>query len=518
MKMKTTVRALVLLMGMAATSSAIAAKTKVAVNLNGSPTTEPMGAQTPPNASEVSKNLEEAEARGNRTVAAAEFSDSSLSESFKSEIRKRANAATTPDKLIELLNFVNDDAKYAKLAPDAQFAAAQLAPMIVFNGIVNRMYELVEPNKIVHMSVVSSLRSLGAGVMAYSSTPKESAAVLQFLTVPRDSMKAPIDTEEKFHAFLETELAPALEKAKNRIYVMNFKTAPVYFDTQLFTGSENYSNDQDRYIRMGEAERQAAVANLFYSISSIQSLTAYNLSGLFGALDEMSTKFGLNTVLYRPENTMDHARFDILRRWNKKSGLFNLRPGGQKWMNDAYQNLENSVAASTFAWAEVRNHLNDNSMVGNLIDSRSASPITRMMQTGLNHLSYIAFQDDQYTAIDRTTKKHIGGLMNAVVAGDVLKVNLANFYHAAPANLTELFPTEFNKSPYVVTGSYKGKSRTYRDFLAGRATAWDVTEYNKLFGDKDHKIESKDIPTIGRELSQTWGGWFIGVPLNSLIL
>ena len=71
---------------------------------------------------------------------------------------------------------------------------------------------------------------------------------------------------------------------------------------------------------MGEPERLLSLAGVYHSISSLESLNAYNLNGLFAVLDQYGKKFGLGSVFrYDPAVTTDETRFKILRSQNQKS-------------------------------------------------------------------------------------------------------------------------------------------------------------------------------------------------------
>ena len=477
---------------------------------------------------EYKRELAAAEKRGRRNIATSEtYSDQNLSKSYI-ELRDRFLKTTTPEDLHNLLVDLNTDAFYNKLAPDAKFAAAQIAPLLAFEGFFNRTIEWMQPTPVTRLASVGALRAIGAGTMVYFPTDQWKAGVA-YLTTPSDSMGPIIRNELDFHSFLE-KLAPRIKTAYNRIHALNFSDSPVFFDNQVFYKAADFVSDHDRYVRMGEAERHAVLANLAYGLSSIYSLNAYNLNGLFQAADRISKRFGIGSVLYDPNVTTDRTRFDVLRAQNKATDLFELRPNGQLWMTSAYNALLGAVSQSQLVYSEFAESKTSEKTIGNLIDSRGVDPVARLIQSGLFNLKYIVTSkdaqgnvigkkdatDEERKASDELKRKTPSGAQSMVVSSEGVHVNLRDFYLNAPKSLIDLMPTEFDPSPYTMTKQLKGgKTRNYHNFQSGRAIGWSLTEYQRIFPDVR---SNEDITKTARILSQSWGGFLVGLPMASLIL
>ena len=474
-------------------------------------------------AEQFDKAMDEAKSRGKRTVAAADkITDQALSESFKN-LRSRViggagtdasgkattfAGAQTPDDLQAILKDINDDSFYAKLSPDAQFAAAQMAPLIAFHGFFNRAIEWIEPTPIAHMGTVAVLRSLGSGVMVYFPTAQWKAGI-EYLTVPSDDMGPIIRNENDMHAFLEKDLIPAVVKMKDRLEALNFIQKPVYFDNKIFYGTANFFSDRDQYLRIGEAEKRAVLANVYYALSGLESVDAYNLNGLFKAVDTISKNYGFNSFLtFNPDASTAQKRFKVLKDANSSVGFLNLRDGGKTWMHASYNSLTFAVINNALSFHELREHLNDTETYGNVMDPRSFVGGSRMIGNGLTNLRYIV------TGKGKTAKVQSG-----VISTEGRVVSLENFFNNPPTSIVDLMPNGFDESPYNMTANVtvdgKKTSRTFHNFLSGRPNAWPLAEYQKVFPELKN---SDDVPETARMMSQSWGGWLLGVPMSALVL
>lgn len=461
---------------------------------------------------------EEAEQRGGRSIASLDvINDGVLSDSFLN-LRNRVvggpqiengkasgksfGGIKTADDLTQFLKFVNDDANYNQMAPDAQFAAAQMAPLLVFQGFFNRAIQLVESEPIAHSLVVTSLRTFASGVMVYFPTEQWTAG-LKFLVVPSDSMGGDISTEIAFHRFLESELVPATIKMKDRLEKLNFKKQQIYFDNKIMYGTAAFFSDRDRYFRIGEAERRAVLAGAYYTLSGLESLNAYNLNGVFESMEKIGKNYGWNALSYDPNKSTSKKRFEILREISRKRGLFELRPGAEGWMKASFSMLQHAVANTAWSWAELKGRSKDNSG-GALLDPRTFMAFNRMIGSGISNMEYIVGNG-----------KGEGSITSAVVVSDSIPVNLSAFFKDPPKNLTNLMPTQFDESPYTNYAKVKGKSREWHNFLNGRPTGWDITEYRKCF---PSVRDSNDVVRVARILAQSWGGWLLGIPMSALVL
>jgi hypothetical protein len=478
------------------------------------------------------KALGEASARGKRTVAAADkISDQALSDSFKTlrnriiggptivngkEVEPGFAGVKSADDLQAVLKDLNDDSFYAKLSPDAQFAAAQMAPLLAFRGFFNRTIELITPTPVAHMATVAALRALGSGVVVYFPTAQWQAGI-EYLTVPSNDMGPLIKTEDDVHAFLEQTLIPAVVKMKDRLDALSFSAKPVYFDNKVFYGSANFFSDRDQYVRIGEAERRAVLANAYYALSGLESLNAYYLKGLFKTVDVISDDYGYHSYFsFNPEATTAKKRVAEVRKVAASDGFLSLRDGGKAWMLAAYNSLTGAVVNNALSYRELREHQNDTETNGNLMDPRSFAAGSRMIGSGLGNLRYIV-----------TGNGKAGRVQSAVVSNEGRVVSLQKFYENPPTSLTNLMPqpnlktgqTGFDESAYdqtkTVTIDGKETSRTWHNFLSGRPNAWPLAEYQKVFPDIQ---TNEDVPNTARIMSQSWGGWLLGVPMSALVL
>jgi len=486
----------------------------------------PPDAGTPMTYEEFEKAVKDAQTRGARGTANVDVAlESALSDSFRNlrneiiggpkfadgkETGEKFPGITTPTQLHDLLKRLNDDNYYNKLSPDAQFAAAQMTPFIAMRAIFNRAMRLIEPSPFSHLQSVTALRAMATGVMVYLPT-KQWEAGIQYMVVPSDDMGKDIADENALHRYFEEELVQVLAKMATRLEQLNFASKPIYFDNKVFYGTAEFTNQQDRYVRLGEPERRLALANAYATLSNLESLNAYNLNGFFKAVDALAKNAGLASALgFNPDRTTSKKRFSIIRGINNSDGLFNLRPGGNVWMVNAYTNFTKSVTNGILAWKELRARANDSSSVnsasnayGVALDPRAVLGADRVLAITSSNLGYI---------VTGKGKERLG---SAVVNSEGRQISLYNFFGNPPKSLIDLMPDKFDETPYNQTAQINGKARTWHNYLAGRPVGWPVQEYQKIFPEVR---TSADIPFTARVLSQSWGGWVLGIPMSSVLL
>jgi hypothetical protein len=488
-----------------------------------------LAAGTPPAAdaeitsAEFDKAIKDADARANRTVAASDMiTDQALTDQFK-DLRSRfiggpsykngkegeptQKGIKTPAELHTFLQDINNDAYYNALSPDAQFLAAQMAPLIAFHGFFNRAMDLMEPTPITHMASVVGLRTFASGVMVYFPTDQWKVG-MEYITMPSSDMGTLIKDEDDLHLFMQNELIPAIAKMKDRIKALNFASKPIYFDNRFFYGTASFFSDRDQYFRIGEAERLTVLANSFYILSGLESLNAYNLQGLFGAMDQISKDFGFSTVLFNPEGTTARKRFSVLENMSKRTNLFHIRPDGDTWMRRSYQSLNQAVYNNTIAFRELKKYPDDKDSSLNFMDPRTFMSSFPRMGAGLRNMRIIVTGGNEKDPI----------VQSAVINSDGRHITLKNFFYNPPQTLTTLMPTAFDSTPYNPKSTilYEGKIRPWHNFLAGRPTAWNITEYKKIFPNEVNN--SEDVKSTARVMAQAWGGWLLGVPMSALVL
>lgn len=486
----------------------------------------PPDSGAPMTSEEFDKAVKDAQTRGARGTANVDVGlESALSDSFRNlrneiiggskfadgkETGEKFAGITTPAQLHDLLKRLNDDAYYNNLSPDAQYAAAQMAPFIAMRAIFNRAMPLIEPSPFSHLESVTALRAMAAGVMVYLPT-KQWEAGIQYMVVPANDMGADIPNENALHNYLEKELIQVIATMAKRLEKLNFAAKPIYFDNKVFYGTADFTNQQDRYVRIGEPERRVALANAYATLSNLESLNAYNLNGFFKAVDSLAKNAGLASVMgFNPDRTTSKKRFAIIRGINQSEGLFNLRPGGNAWMMAAYTSLTKSVANGIIAWKELRARANDSGSMNSESNAYGVAMDPRAVM-GADRLLTIAAANLSYTV----TGKGKEPLRSAVVSSEGRQISLYNFFSNPPNSLVDLMPNKFDESPYTQTAQINGKNRPYHNYLAGRPVGWPIQEYQKIFPDVK---TSADIPFTARVLSQSWGGWVLGIPMSAVLL
>jgi hypothetical protein len=432
------------------------------------------------------------------------------------------------------------DASYEQQPADLQYVIARLSPLLAMRGFYWRAASLA------HQSVVSQELSLSL-IRAFAEQSmnlqpdSQWEAIMAFMSIPNSRQLVPPSDkgdgvkryDERFYVendmsdFFATEVYNRLAKAITRLselklsHPVNGKDVPNVFDNKIRFGDDafNQSPDaydaEDRYVFIGDAERLSAMARFHRRMATICQMAAYNLNGYIALRKDIGKAYGIDAELTGKVSGMldgvgdffggvaalkggvgealsieGVTRSERIAITAKHKTVLGLRDA--RWMKLAYQHMAAWALYTSKVWNDIRN---DKDGMRNLLD-----PDFFMGRKD---------QNDKAMAnlLQLFPKKGGDAKLYGAVSGDMVSVNMYNFFNNPPSNLKQLMPTVFMKHEDVeplknlyssfepgknvstvkmkMSTTVGGKAETkwveWRNYLYGRAVGWDPNVYGSLF-------------------------------------
>jgi hypothetical protein len=457
------------------------------------------------------------------------------------KVAGKAEPIKTAAQLHTLLEDLDGKFRSGKITePDAQLLAAQLLllrPMRGFVARAKRIFDSSEGNaRLAHAWAVTALRATAAGIDVYF--PGEHAPMWQaffdYMVEPYYATWEPNKNKDldpkspcadysqwlknncdirngaRYQAWLFLEVLPRLNDLHRTLKTMNLESKPIYADTKILFGDAEFESHKDRFLRLGEAERFLLLSGTQAAISAIYGLEAYHLDGFFESLDTVAKNYGFNAT-FQTTNATAEKRFNSIR--NNHKFLFKFKSDYEDFakanMRASYNALKTSMQNSYLAWLYLKARENDASARDNLIDPRLVAPFQRILNTGFNNAFAIVNINDSFMDVAK------GDVVSAIYNGEKVTVKLKEFFiNNPPKNLQNFFPTQF-----------EGKSDRYshlpanfekpRDYREGNPAEWNYGVYGQYF---EGVGSAKDVKRTARILSQSWGGFLLGLPIAMVMM
>lgn len=406
------------------------------------------------------------------------------------------------DKLVQRYSGANSAAAFNLLDNDAKLIAIQLAALAPFKSFIYRAQTYFGQHTASRAAILTGLRMSAQTINIYFPTSNWKAG-FSYVTEPMLNMGRSIESDSDLEAFIANELLPVVSENTKRMLSVASSDRAVWWDAKLYFTSSNFVSEKDRYFKLGVPELRLMMSAAYGSLAAVRSLAAYSLDGLSAATQETSQAFGIDVVsrLTPMDGITAKSRYEILK---SHSQLFRLR--SQSHMVNAYSDWQNSSKWAASAWGALK--VSNNSInAQNILDASAVIPFAR----GIN---------STFLNIDRNLQNN-GDFASAMVGGEVVKFNMREFFTHSP-NLADLYPQKFEET----TGRSKskvlaGKNVTYRNYEFENATHWKLSAYQAYFpdlkADAANPALTKDISKQALVLSQSWGGWIVGLPLSNLL-
>jgi hypothetical protein len=438
--------------------------------------------------------------------------------------KKTSPGATNSQHIVDLLADLEKGFKAGKYtSPDARVLAAQLLMLKPYQGFVYRARNIFDTSegkaRAAHAAAITMLRIAAAGVDTYFPTDQWKAGfdyTIEPFYVQQNrncdttkgwSSSCDIHNGETLQVWMRRELLPQLEQLGKVLHEVRFEK-PVYWDNQILYGTANFTSSRDRLLRLGEPERYLMMSAVQAAISSVYGMSAFSFDGFFESIDDISKVYGFQQV-FNSDGATARERFGAI---TKHDNLFKFKkndPMAKKYMNNSYAYLKTSLQNAHFAWKLLEGRENNKDMQDNLIDPRAVAPFARILNTGFSNAFGIA-------GLDKASGKEVadGEVVSAVVNGEKVIVHLKEFYNNPPDSLQDFMPNNFEGGSRKKSKPIKGTNVEYRNYDYGRPAQWQYGVYSKYF---EGVQGPNDVKRIARVLSQSWGGFLLGVPIGMVM-
>lgn len=442
---------------------------------------------------------------------------------------KTAPGIKTPEDVQTLLEDLNTKFKAGAFTePDAKLLAAQLLMARPFRGFISRSRNIFEtPSgnaRMAHTTAVTTLRAMAAGLDTYVPNDDQWKAgflysVQPFFTPWDDSKSDICRTDAKwnetcsisngtrFQAWLRKEVLPRVMDLNNVLASLDLSSKPIYVDNKIFFGKADFASSKDRFLRLGEAERLLLLSGTQAMLSSLYGIQAFKLDGLFESMDTVAKVYGFQTV-FRTDYATAKDRFAAIRQ---HTNLFkfkeNMRPVALTYLNQSYESLKTSMQNAHLAWRYLDSRESDRGQRDNLIDPRLVAPFQRILSTGFSNAMGIVGINSNYQEVAQ------GEVVSALYNGEVVKVNLKQFFVNPPSSLQDFMPTEFEGGNTMIpVAKYNDQ---YRNYWRGNPKAWNYQVYSRYFPEA---TSADGVKRTARVMAQSWGGFILGLPLALVVM
>ena len=398
-----------------------------------------------------------ANTRAKRSIASSELNDQMLSPMFQ----KIKNSE-------ELKIFITElDSNYDSYPDDLKLMTAMLTPLLKFKAFTYKMYPFVSQEKLTNSVVLTQFKNF-ASFQSMNLPTKAWRAGFNFVTVPseEDDLKR-FSTSQDIQIFLANEIYPAYLTAATRIKQLDFSKNTVVWDNQIFYGNASFSDNLNRYQLIGEAEKYSILAALHFSLADICKSISYNVDDILPFIAEVAKLHGYDTFKFTVDGISAENLKNIfmLPRFSK---LFTIFGNGQDNINTSFKHVVEGSRNLNIAWTELRDRDDKNQA---FIRSAMFTPFSQVIEKQIEGMESVIR--------GKTT-------IRSDVTGEMIVVDLPAFYAHAPKDLKLLLPTGFDTSPHITDYKVKMKNGQtknvkFRNYHSGRATLWNVSEYQTLF-------------------------------------
>lgn len=387
-------------------------------------------------------------------------------------------SAETPDQLDALL--VKADKEWSAYSPDLKYFTANLIVARSLRGLVWRLRPLFESgglfsgNRATHGAAVMMLRQIASGIDTFFPTEQWEAG-FAYITEPSSKMtkSQQFKSVRDFQKFLSTEFIPSLKVAAQRSSsLLTGKDIPtLVWDRKIVYGTASFSDGVKRYVGFGPAEIAFSTSLLYRGIHSALIFTAYNQDDLLNIMGRIGKRFGIDSALRTEDiGITDQQRVEIVNASVSRTGFLQLQDyNGSKYgtnaMSAAYEALKTSVQFQKKAYDYLKDSPSTETFVFNPLNFQPQSKprLERAMNNMVAAVSGVADIRDPVT-------------------GDVIQMNLPDFYKKPYPNLAVLMATGFDsKSPAERSlKNEKGETLTFRNYRHGSAVAWNNQSWAKI--------------------------------------
>lgn len=434
------------------------------------------------------------ESGGRKVASGAEVAASEAFQKLTNEFLKSKTSDDIEHRLVELKQ------NYSQYPDDVKLAATLALRMKPFRGFVYRMLPIARQSKIVHTRLLTQLKNMFSGMQIYFPNDHTSA-VFKYLTEPYKGMPSQFESISELQDFFVTEVYPNKVDTIRAISKIDF-SQNIVWDNKIVYGSESFQDDIQRYQMIGTSEKELVLAKLHRGAHNLLRFCAYEFptKEFFKMINGISKEYGYDVLkLGEVDGVSEEDKVRIIRKWGE--GKMVLKKGGDEMTKESFKHLKESFYRSSLAWEQIQHRSISDFDLINIAGIQSNAREINLNYDVLNNLF-----NGKAEIVSRIDKNN------------VVLVDLPAIYNHPVKDLTALLPVKFDQSSktkeLVEVKGKKKKVYKYKNYSTGRAIAWDVSAYNKLFPSMS---SGADLPAMKRALGQSYGGWVVTSPLSMFI-
>lgn len=427
----------------------------------------------------------------------------------------------TPEELDAIIKKYSESATYNALSPQAKMVALQLKALAPYKSFFYRAQAYFGKGTAIRSMIVTMLRNSSTAIQTFfpingTVATNQWEVVFDYMTQPMSGMGPAITTDEDLHSFV-LQIINVNSKLINEMVAIYKSTDQIWWDNKLYMSFANFTSEKDRYIKLGKPEMESILAGTLSGFSGLTATAAYSFTGLSDSVRETGKFFGIEetrSILTSDRNDKvmglkASKRFETLRKFPK---LFILLPNGEKMMQASYSALVGSVRYAKISWQGMK-ALEGKDRQDFLFDPRAVLPFNRVLGTSFDTIE--ALISDK-------------GAHSTMIQGELVKVNISEFYKNPPRSLSSLYPVAFKGGAETLPKTVDGKKLEFRNYKQGSPVAWSANAYAKYFPelkksacptDTVGMVQecTTDVSAYARILSQTWGGAGFGAIISGMV-
>ena len=460
-------------------------------------------------------------------------------------------------------NVINDYSNRYDTSPDTmsnglKYYVARMATILPFRGIVWRMTPLVHQVVVTQEILLATLKNMAEQVEIHDPN-SHIEAQMAFLTMPfakNRVLPTQFKNEDEFVDFLARDVYGSLAKAVKRLEDLpemtwtdpKGKKIELVFDSKIRFGEGAFGEAYggfDRYKRLGETERFAAIARYHHRMAQLSQMAAYTWTGHLQLRKKIGQEFGFDAIKSNlPGYKTDEFIGGVSRE--KRVGIIHSAEfsptyiliedkrrkkfTGHDWMRNAYAHLHKTYEYLDKSWKNIEEGKAKGAPTSfwqidpGMLEAREAQ-----VQQGLENMKKLVgvFSDDPIQ------NAKLSGLttINGALSGDPLTVDFKSYFEAHPpadlknlspktngpahdreqreflAKIRKLYPdaharVKGGSETDVVEMTVAGKKVAWRNYLYGRALDWNFDAYSTLF---PALKSGADVSNAQRILAETRG-------------
>lgn len=409
------------------------------------------------------------------------------------------------------------ESKYKAHPHDLKFVAARMLPVHALRGILYRLRPIMELEDVTHSYFLTVVRRIVAQMKLFFPYD-HSEAIFDYFAKPYMENGKVVSSFKNVFAFQKyviESIYPLMATSASRISNMDFSREKIIWDNKIMNGSESFQDNIARFRVIGEAERSGTLFRLHRGMAFVNRFVAYNQNKLMEYTKEMGKLYGVDGFFSEVDGAPSYKRVKIANQSKFKS-LFVLTDNGAQWMKQSFSHVKESIKYLRLIYEELKD--------------RPASSFQR-----INPIRVSSWEREITSGLD-TLEAIVNGPteLRSPITGEVIQVNLPEFYNNPPHDLKQLLPIAWelgdkeldsglktyrkdtrrnrrnrrNKSQPKKLKSFKVK---YRNYYWGRPTAWNSKGYKRYFPSIKN---DKDIARHMRIFRQSLGASTIGTPMT----